>query len=156
MPENEGRGGVVTNDCRLFLLFAVVGFLLLTTGCGSGYASCSPAVVTVSPDVLRPNGTAVVGSKGYPCHNRPVSGRETAILYVVDADNQDEAVVGSGLVAKDGSFEFVIHIPDRLPNLPLISVGQKAYIIAEGPTLPPCPRNAKCPRYETQVMVAPP
>jgi len=142
----------------VLLLSAAIGVSSLTTGCGLvGHESCSPAPLTVSPAVLHPGSTAVVRSKGYPCDTGSVSGPETALLVVVNADyKQDEATVGSGLVGKNGSFEFVIHIPATLPNLRLTGVGQKAYIIASGATLPPCPKNAKCPLYEIQLAIAPP
>jgi len=142
----------------VLLLSAAIGVSSLTTGCGLvGHESCSPAPLTVSPAVLHPGGTAVVRSKGYPCHVGSVGGHEAAILEVVNADDkQDQATVGSGLVGKNGSFEFVIHIPDRVGNLLLTGVAQKAYIIASGATLPPCPKNAKCPLYEIQLAIAPP
>jgi len=99
---------------------------MLTTGCGLvGHESCSPAPLTVSPAVLHPGSTAVVRSKGYPCHTGSVGGHEAAILEVVNADyKQDQATVGSGLVGKNGSFEFVIHIPDRVGNLLLTLILQ--------------------------------
>jgi len=137
----------------VLLLSAVIGVSSLTTGCGLvGHESCSPAPLTVSPTVLHPGSTAVVRSKGYPCHTGSVRGSETAILALVYANN--DKTVGKGLVAKNGSFEFVIHIPTELGSLPVNTEGKNAFVVAEGPTGLPCAGDGACPLYEAQVVVA--
>jgi len=147
---------MITNKVRL-LLSAALGLSWLTTGCGSGYASCSPAAVTVVPDVLHPNSTAVVRSKGYPCHHSPVSGSEMALLIVNTSDYQSAQVpVGSGPVAKNGSFELVIHIPGSFSNFRLTDIRPEAYILVRGATLPPCSRNAACASYGKKVTIGVP
>ncbi len=147
---------MVTNKLGLLLLSAALGLSWLTTGCGSGYASCSPATLVVFPDVLHPGATAVVRSKGYPCHHSPVSGSEMAFLIVTNVENMiEEDPVGSGPVAKDGSFDFVIHTPGSF-NSRLTDIRPEAYILVRGATLPPCPRPAACATYGTKVMIAVP
>jgi len=81
----------------VLLLSAVIGASSLTTGCGLvGHESCSPAPLTVSPAVLHPGSTAVVRSKGYPCHTGSVRGSETAILALVYANNDGNWSGGLG------------------------------------------------------------
>jgi len=149
---------MITDRVRLVLLSVTLGLSWLTTGCGSGYDSCSPAPVTVSPDVLHPNSTAMVRSKGYPCHHSPVSGSEMALLLVASADfkDQEQLPVGSGLVTKNGSFEFLIHIPASFSTVRLTDVRPGGYLLVRGAVLPPCPRNAACAMYGKKVMIAVP